>query len=148
MGLDMRLKAVASLRVWSEDNVTLSPSSVRVFKEFGVPLPADLVLPAYRLSLEFTVISWRHASYIHYWFLSRVQQGHDDGREYRVSCAVLQTLLMDCKTALETDDFRIFACIDYESVKKQVEYTERELTRVMGYLSGKSVSLEFYYIST
>lgn len=56
------------------------------------------------VTVQHVVAYWRKAHAIHGWFVRNVQGGKDDCEEYEVTFKDLQTLLKDCKEALETND--------------------------------------------
>ena len=50
------------------------------------------------------VAYWRKANQIHGWFVTNVQNGIDDCKEYEVPRDKIKELLQLCKTVLETKD--------------------------------------------
>lgn len=93
MGLDMSLfrkRYLYTNDLWSEDvreSITLTKG--------GVPVP--LIKPTYLIE---EVLYWRKANHIHRWFVTHIQNGVDDCRQYPVSIQQLTELRDLCNEVL------------------------------------------------
>lgn len=62
--------------------------------------PVANIKPERITSVQEEVMTWQNADHIHGWFVSNVQYGKDDGREYCVSKWELRKLLAVCEKVL------------------------------------------------
>lgn len=96
MGLDMYLRKHIYVQNWEH----MSPeerTQVSVIKN-GKPHPN--VNPEKVSYIVQDVMTWRKANQIHNWFVTNIQEGNDDCKEYYVDDDALRELLNKCKEAL------------------------------------------------
>lgn len=95
---------------------------------------------------------WRKANAIHDWFVSMVQDGDDDCKEYFVETEQLEELVSLCNQALATKDTDILQTTDgfFFGSTEYDDYYWAEITRTRDELSKlltnpKSKYWDFYY---
>lgn len=155
MGLDQYLYKRTYVKQWEhngDDNVQTT-ATIK-----GKQIPH--IKPSRVVYIVEEVMYWRKANQIHNWFVENIQGGEDDCGEYRVSYEQLTELFDTCKTALEAINSSntqlaeellptaagfFFGPTDYaESYKENVEYTIKELNKILSEDSDSS----FYYTSS
>lgn len=95
MGLDMYLRAHRYLSSHDETEKALSEKAAALV---GFEAPFEV------RTVSALAQYWRKANAIHRWFVSNVQLGEDDCREYDVSVKAIDALIALCNRALETRD--------------------------------------------
>ena len=96
MGLDMYLRKHIYVQNW-EHMAPEERTQVSVIRN-GKPLAS--VNPEKVSYIVQDVMTWRKANQIHNWFVTNIQEGNDDCKEYYVDEDSLQELLNKCKEAL------------------------------------------------
>lgn len=103
------------------------------------------------------VAQWRKANAIHNWFVTNVQEGVDDCKEYYVSLEQLETLLNDVDQVLENHDLAesilptksgfFFGNTEYDEYYfDNLKYTKEILSEI---IQNKNLYQdEFYYSSS
>lgn len=92
MGLDMYLERKTYVKNWNQDKKERFDISVKRGGKKYNNIDASRV----KMIVE-EVGYWRKANAIHRWFVSNVQDGEDDCKEYEVSEKQLEELLSLCK---------------------------------------------------
>jgi hypothetical protein len=141
MGLDMYLTAKQYLFSFNDEDKS---KAEEIKKLMGCDLPVKEV------AME--AMYWRKVNAIHDWFVSMVQDGDDDCKEYFVETEQLEDLVSLCNEALatkntdilQTSDGFFFGSTDYD------EYYWDEITRTRDELSKlltnpKAKHWDFYY---
>ena len=141
MGLDMYLSAKQYLFSFNEED---KAKAEEIKKLMGTDLPVKEV--------AMQVMYWRKANAIHDWFVTMVQDGEDDCKEYFVDTEQLEELVSLCNEALATKDTDLlqtssgffFGSTEYD------EYYWDEITRTRDELSKlltnpQAKHWDFYY---
>jgi hypothetical protein len=141
MGLDMYLSAKQYLFSFNEED---KAKAEEIKKLMGTDLPIKEV--------AMQAMYWRKANAIHDWFVSMVQEGEDDCKEYFVDTEQLEELVSLCNEALATKDTDLlqtssgffFGSTEYD------EYYWDEITRTRDELSKlltnpQAKHWDFYY---
>jgi len=100
MGLDMYLTAKKYL--WSDKDKEVSEKineMVGVKPDFEKRFNGSSLVVK---GIEIDAMYWRKANAIHNWFVTNIQEGEDDCKEYYVSHESLRELMEACKEALQT----------------------------------------------
>ena len=95
MGLDMYLRAHRYLSSHREDEKEIAEKAAAMV---GFEAPFEV------RTVSALAQYWRKANAIHRWFVSNVQGGDDDCREYDVGLDQIKALIEQCNRALETRD--------------------------------------------
>ena len=141
MGLDMYLSAKQYLFSFNEED---KAKAEEIKKLMGTDLPVKEV--------AMQVMYWRKANAIHDWFVTMVQDGEDDCKEYFVDTEQLEELVSLCNEALATKDTDILQTADgfFFGSTEYDEYYWDEITRTRDELSKlltnpKAKHWDFYY---
>ena len=141
MGLDMYLSAKQYLWNYKEED---KAKAEEIKKLMGTELPVKEV------SME--AMYWRKANAIHDWFVSMVQDGDDDCKEYFVETEQLEELVSLCNEALATKDTDIlqttdgffFGSTEYDDYYwDEIKRTRDELSKLLTHPNAKY--WDFYY---
>lgn len=98
-------------------------------------------------NLVFEEVYWRKVNAVHGWFVSNIQDGNDDSKEYYISTNDFIKLVEDCKKDLE-----YFKTLDYDikietnnhtitrsyKIYKNVDESELNLNSMEGYFFGNN----------
>jgi len=141
MGLDMYLSAKQYLWNYKDED---KAKAEEIKKLMGIDLPVKEV------SME--AMYWRKANAIHDWFVSMVQDGDDDCKEYFVETEQLEELVSLCNEALVTKDTGIlqttdgffFGSTEYDEYYwAEIKRTRDELSKLL--TNPKAKHWDFYY---
>lgn len=100
MGLDMYLKKHTYVKNWDHEGPELK-KTVSV-KLGGKKYPG--IQPKRICRVVEEIAYWRKANHIHAWFVSQVQDGNDDCREYEVSVDQLKALVAACRLVVDSPE--------------------------------------------
>lgn len=114
----------------------------------------------YFLEYACNIAYWRKANAIHMWFVHNVQKDVDDCGYYKVTKAVLEKLVADCKKALEKFDQHkfselkrimptqsgfFFGSVEYdEYYRRQLEITIEKITAILEETDFEKYSIEYH----
>ena len=141
MGLDMYLSAKQYLFSFNEED---KAKAGEIKKLMGSDLPVKEV------AME--AMYWRKANAIHDWFVTMVQDGDDDCKEYFVETEQLEQLVSLCNEALATKDTDIlqtssgffFGSTEYDEYYwDEIKRTRDELSKLL--TNPKAKHWDFYY---
>ena len=141
MGLDMYLSAKQYLWTYKDED---QEKAEKIKKLMGSDLNVK------EITME--AMYWRKANAIHDWFVSMVQDGDDDCKEYFVETEQLEELVSLCNQALATKDTNILQTTDgfFFGSTEYDDYYWAEITRTRDELSKlltnpKAKYWDFYY---
>lgn len=110
MGLDMYLTATKRVdkinwKTMQADNKLSLDSPQVIEPQFSNLMEltqlTDVATDIYGASVQVTCAYWRKANQIHNWFVTNIQEGIDNCREYYVSLIQLKQLLAICEKSLQ-----------------------------------------------
>lgn len=125
MELDMYLEKVYSVNWLPNKYIDIKVIS----NNKPIPIQKDKVV-----SIVEGVGYWRKANAIHNWFVTNVQEGEDDCKEYVVSISKLQELLETCK--------EVYKAKDTDTAE---EVADEKLPTTSGLFFGSTDYDEYYY---
>lgn len=158
MGLDQYLYARKYVSNWSFDTPQEKEEYAKVVESIGLTKDEiDPDNPAIYVSVP--VLYWRKANQIHNWFVSEIQRGEDDCRDYFVTDKQLKVLLELCESVIEkkhpdvSEDLlpalggAFYGTYDYgDWYYEQVERTAEMLKKILD--NPKLMGYDFYYSSS
>ena len=144
MGLDMYLTAKQYMFSFNEED---KAKADEIKKLLGTDLPVKEV------AME--AMYWRKANAIHDWFVTMVQEGVDDCKEYFVDTEQLDDLIALCNEALTTKDTDLlqtssgffFGSTEYDQYDwDEITRTRDELSKLL--TNPQAKHWDFYYRSS
>lgn len=123
MGLDMYLNRKTYVKNWGHTKPELE-TKITITKGGKKMKGVDVSKVCY---VEEEVAYWRKANAIHAWFVSNVQDGVDDCRDYEVGYDKIKELLNVCEEVLAGSkliDGKVSTGYTYENGKQKHEYED------------------------